>query len=264
MKSILWCAVVPALLSAAFVPARAAELLSRSTNVFGNFTVGYAALVDGGSFSELLSTPETAYAHTAEDAGAVLGAWNGTPVEGSAGFASATEFLFGTGGVVGSGSAATSGSTPYDYISLGANAISSLRLDFRVTEATPFVLTGDVGRTLGADMGSRVSSAQASLVFSGCVGCSWVATADSTVFAASGTLLPFSSYRISANASTRLNGDAFYHFNLQLGAVPEPSAWVTLALGLPLLLWRRVLAAPAARPALRPLPRPWLRVRSRP
>ncbi len=221
--------------------AHAADLVRRTTNVFGNFTVGYAALGDSGSFNEFLSTLELAYGQSANDAGAVSGDWRGTPVQGSASFASHAGYVFGTDQVVGQGGTTTSGDTPYDYVSLGANALSLVRLEFTVPVLTPFVLTGTLGSTLGPGVGTRVSEALATVVFSGCIGCSWRSDLTPGAFVATGTLIPGNTYRLQGNTSTRLNGDAQFAFNLQLSPVPEPAAWLLLALGLPALLWRRHL-----------------------
>lgn len=224
--------------------AQAADFVRRTTNVFGNFLVGAAIVSDSGSFSELLSTPALSYGREAGDAGAVNGSWNGTPVEGSASFASGTSYVFEPSHVVGQGHVATTGATPYDYVSLGANAISSLRLEFTVAELTPFVLTGSVLADRGVDVGPRVSQGSASFQFSGCIGCLWTAADSPGGFSASGLLRPGTTYTLRGNASAEINGSGQYAFDLVLGPVDEPAAWMLVSLGLPLLLlWRRQAGA---------------------
>jgi len=227
------------LLAGCATAVQAADLVRRTSNVFGNFVVGYAALGDSGSFNEFLNSLELAYGQAADDAGAVNGDWRGTPVQGSASFASETGYVFGSQQIVGNGSVATTGSTPYDHVSLGANAISFVRLEFTVTEPTPFVLTGSVTGNLGPNIGVRISESLATLQFTGCIGCLWRSDLTPGGFAGSGTLIPGITYTLTGNATTRLNGDAQYAFNLQLSPVPEPAAWLLLAMGIPALLWRR-------------------------
>ncbi len=233
-----------ALLSAG--TAQAADLTGRTSNVFGNFTVGAFAIVDSGGFNEFLTTPTLAYGREASDAGAVNGIWNDTPVQGSASFASGTQFVFDPMHVVGNGHAETTGATPFDYVSLGANAISSLRLEFTVPELTAFTLTGSVLAAPGVNVGPRVSEATANVQFSGCIGCRWNAASEPGGFNASGLLIPGNVYTLRGDASSRLNGGGQWSFDLVLAPVPEPAAWVLLALGLPALCWRR-FSAPAAR-----------------
>lgn len=227
-------------------PAQAADLVARSSNVFGNFTVGAFAIVDSGGFSEFLTTPTLAYGQEASDAGAVNGIWNDTPVQGSASFASGTHFVFDPMHVVGNGHAETTGATPFDYVSLAANAISSLRLEFTVPQLTAFTLTGSVLAAPGVDVGPRVSQASASVQFTGCVGCAWNASTAPGAFMGSGMLIPGNFYTLRGDASARLNGGGQWSFDLVLTPVPEPAAWALLALGLPALCWRR-FSAPAAR-----------------
>ena len=227
-------------------PAQAADFVRRTTNVFGNFSVGAAAVLDTGSFSELLSTPALAYGREASDFGSVNGSWNGQPVEGSASFASGASYVFEPGRVVGQGHAETTGATPYDYVSLGSNAISLVRIEFTVAEITPFTLAGTLVADRGEDVGARTSKSTASEQFSGCIGCLWTADVAPGAFNASGLLIPGITYELRGNAGGRLNGSGAYAFDLMLGPVPEPAAWVLLAVGLPALCWRR-LSAPAAR-----------------
>ncbi|MFO1318637.1 MAG: hypothetical protein U1F52_03395 [Burkholderiales bacterium] len=233
-------AIPPLLLAATAAHAQDAVLSSRLTNVFGNFTVGAGPVVDNGGFSELLTTTSASYAQDAADAGAVDGAFNGQPVQGSASFSSDAQYLFGGTQITGSGSASTTGDTPFTYVSLGANAISSVRLDFRLPVLTRFTLSGSITSTLGPDVGTRTSNAQSSVQLTG-TGL-WTSDDDPGGFSASGTFLPNVTYRLAGNASTRINGDAQYSFNLLLSPVPEPACWLLLAIGVPLLLARRTTA----------------------
>lgn len=212
--------------------AQATELVRRTTNVFGNFLVGAGPVADSGSFSELLSTLAPAYDREASDAGAVNDSFRGTPVQGSASFGAGTHYSLDATQLLGRGHAETTAETPFDHVSLGANAISSLRLDLRVPVLTPFVLTGSVLAAPGLDVGSRRAEATASLQFSGCVGCSWTGGTEGGGFQASGWLLAGSSYSLTGRASSTLNGSGQYQFALVLGAVPEPGAALLLALGL--------------------------------
>lgn len=220
-------------------PAHAADLVRRTSNVFGNFSVGAFAIVDNGNFSELLTTLALAYGREASDSGAVNGVWNGTPVEGSASFGAGTAFVFDPVHVVGLGHAETSGATPYDYVSLGANASSSLRLEFTMPEITSFVLTGSVLAVPGPDVGVRDSRSSASVQFSGCIGCLWNAESAPGGFGASGLLIPGNVYTLRGEAASRINGSGQWAFDLVLGPVDEPAAWLLLALGLPALRWRQ-------------------------
>jgi len=234
-----------ATLAAAACAAQPAELVRRTSNVFGNFVVGYATLGDSGSFNEMRFDLEAAYGQEAADAGAVSGSFRGTPVEGSASFASATSYVFDAAQIVGSGLAATTGATPYAHVSLGANAISMVRLEFRVSEPTPFVLTGSVTGGPGAGVGTRVSEALASVQFTGCIGCLWRTDVAAGDFIGSGTLIPGNTYTLSGNATSRINGDAQYAFNLQLAPVPEPASAVLALLGVGLVGMRRIAARPS-------------------
>jgi hypothetical protein len=235
------------LLAATTTLAQGATLTARLTNVFGNFLVGAGPVGDSGSFSEFLTTPDLAYDQQAQDAGAVNGVLNGQPVQGSASFATQAEYVFSDAQIVGGGAAATTGETPFAYVSLGANAISAVRLDFQVPVLTHFVLTGAISSALGPNVGQATSLAQASVQLTGAGGSFWsTANGHQGAFASAGTLLPGNTYRFSANASTRINGDAQYSFNLVLTPVPEPAVWLLLALGGPVLLWRRqALSRPA-------------------
>jgi hypothetical protein len=235
----LACVAVAAALAGAAATAQAADLVRRTTNVFGNFVVGYASLGDGGSFNEMLSTLDAAYAQSADDAGAVNGSFRGTPVEGSASFASEAAYVFGAAQITGNGGVSTTGATPYSYVSLAANAISMVRLEFRVSELTPFVLTGSIGGGPGSGVGVRVPEALAWVQFSGCIGCLWRTDTAPGDFVGSGTLIPGNTYMLTGYATSRINGSGQYAFNLQLAPVPEPGAWALLAAGLPLMLWRR-------------------------
>ncbi len=224
-----WLAVAVAAAPAA---AQDAVLVTRQSNVFGNLVVGAGPVVDSGGFNEFLSTLDTTYAREVADAGAVSGAWSGLPVSGSAGFASAAEYAFGGSLVVAEGSVATEGDTPYGYVSLGVNAISNVRLEFQVPVITNYTLSGSVLAVRGPDVDLRTSQAAASVQFTAPGSTTWHTDSHLGGFVASGTLLPGSTYRLTGNASARLNGDAQYAIHLVLSPVPEPAAWTLLLLGL--------------------------------
>jgi hypothetical protein len=216
------------LLAAAAVQAQDATLTARQTNVFGNFLVGTGPVGDSGSFSEFLTTLSSAYGQAADDAGAVNNVFNGMPVTGSASFASEAAFVFDPLQIVGNGAVATSGETPYSYVSLGANAASSVRLTFNLPVQTLVTLSGSVTRLLGPNVGTRLSSASASVTMNG-LG-SWSTTSHEGGFFASRTLLP-GSYEIRGSASSSINGEASFVFNALLTPVPEPSGWLMLMSG---------------------------------
>jgi hypothetical protein len=229
--------LLPLALLAVAASAQSADLNRRTTTVFGNFVVGYATLGDGGSFNESLSTLDPSYGNSAEDAGSVNGVFRDLPVQGSASFASQTSYAFSDALITGRGSATTTGDTPYDYVSLGANAQSFLRLEFTVREITPFALSGSLSSVLGVNVGVRTSESFASVLLTGTGG--WNTNFGDSGFAASGFFIPGNSYRLEARASTRLNGDAGYVFNLVLNPVPEPPVWLLAGVGL-LALQRRL------------------------
>jgi hypothetical protein len=230
------CLSAVTLALAAPAQALAADFVARSTNVFGNFAVGAAGVVDTGSFSEFLGTPVLSYGREASDAGAVNGSWDGRPVVGAASFASGAGYVFEPDRVVGQGHAETTGDTPYEYVSLASNAISLVRIEFTVAEVTPFTLSGAVTADRGDDVGVRVSQGSASVQFSGCVGCLWTAGVAPGAFNASGLLIPGITYTLRGDASGRLNGSGAYAFDLLLGPVPEPAPWALVLAGSALLV----------------------------
>lgn len=229
----LWLAV-------AIAPAQAATTLeARQTNVFGNFAVGSGSLLDTGSFSELLSTLDVSYGQSAADAGGVNGVFNGNPVSGSASFASEAGYGFDPLLVVGHGAVVTTGETPYSYVSLGSNAISSVRLTLELTETTVVTLSGSISSLLGPNVGARASLASASVSMNG-LG-SWSTATHQGGFLATRTVLP-GFYEIRGSASSALNGEAAYSFDVALAPVPEPSTALLLAFGGLWLLRRRARA----------------------
>jgi hypothetical protein len=236
MNGLLRHAAIAAVLAAVLGQAGAASLVARQTNVFGNFLVGAGPVLDSGSFSEFLTTPSLSYGQAVNDAGAVNGVFNGQPVTGSASFASDASYAFGPLLIVGDGAAQTTGETPFSYVSLAANAQSSIRLTFSLSEPTVITLSGSIASLLGPNVGAALSQASASVSMNG-VG-SWDTSFHQGGFLATRTVLP-GNYEIRGNASSRINGGASYSFEVALAPVPEPAAWALLAMGLPLLLARR-------------------------
>lgn len=228
MHAVLRGAAAALLLAGAVAPVLSATLVGRQTNVFGNFVVGSGPVLDTGSFSELLGTLEPAYGQSADDAGAVNGEFNGNPVSGSASFASEAGYAFDADLVAGHGAVATTGQTPYSYVSLAANATSSVRLSFSLAQPTEVTISGSIVSLRGADIGTRTSSASASVSLNG-LG-SWTTSSHQGAFNATRTLLP-GVYEIRADAGSRLNGQAAYDFNVMLSPVPEPARALLMAGG---------------------------------
>ncbi len=112
------------LLAAGAVQAQTPMLTSRLSSVVGSFTVGYATVGDGGSFSETLRTLDAAYNRNELDSGSASGTVGTTPVQGDASFAVAQNYAITPALLSASGSGATSGSTPYNDVGVGAQTIS--------------------------------------------------------------------------------------------------------------------------------------------
>jgi hypothetical protein len=225
--------------------ADAQALVTRSSTVFGNFVVGYASVLDTGAFNEVLNTLDGAYDQSQADAGSANGTYNNLPVAGTAGFAVEQIYDVSAGLISGSGYSATSGSTPYGHVSVGANGQSFMRLRFTVPTLMAYTLTGEVQRGLGAPTNGVAPSAQAIVQLSGtgtCCGGLFDATNTPGAFSISGLISPQATAELYASATSRLNGEGSYWFNLVLTPVPEPAAWLLLALGAPALLWRRLRA----------------------
>lgn len=221
--------------------AQAQTLVSRSTNVFGNFTVGYAVVNDSGSFNEVLNSPDLTYAQSQADAGVASGNYRDVPVEGNAGFAVEQVYNFSTGLISGSGAALTEGSTPYGHVSVGANAQTFMRLRFTVPSLTAYTLTGEVARELGAPTNGVAPSAQAVVQLSGtgsCCGGFFDATDSPGTFSVSGLISPQATPELYASSTSRLNSQSSYRFNLVLTPVPEPATGALWAVELgALALW---------------------------
>jgi hypothetical protein len=225
------------LLGAGWAQAQGAAMSSRESSVFGNFLIGYATVGDSGSFSETLRTLDASYSQLAADAGSLDSFHGSTPVIAEGGFSTAQDYVFTPTLVSATGATATHVSSPFSYVSLGANGTSTLELEFRVDQPVAFVFSGEVLEQEGPGVGTVASSSLAVVQFTGTgVAGSWNSQATPGAFSTSGLLVPTGRYRLYGSATSRLNGSASYGFNLQLSPVPEPAPWALVLAGSALLV----------------------------
>jgi hypothetical protein len=225
------------LLGAGWAQAQTPVMSSRLSSVFGNFLVGFATVGDSGSFSETLRTLDASYSRSAADTGSINGLHGDTPVVADGAFSAAQDYVFSPTLISAAGSASTLVSSPFSYVSLGANGTSTLALEFRVDQPMAFVFSGIVQEQEGPGVGTVASEAAAVVQFTGGgTGGSWTSQATPGAFSISGLLQPTGHYRLYGNATSRLNGSASYGFNLQLSPVPEPAPWALVLAGSALLV----------------------------
>lgn len=227
------------LLAAPLAAAQVATLNTRETIHSGNFTVGFATLGDSGSLLQTFTTPDATFANVVGDSGSVNGLHGDTPVVGSGSFTSAQAYDLLADRVVFSGSAVTTLSTPFSYVSAGATALSQLDLLIELPAPMFFSFSGELTELTGATVNGLTPRADALVKLSG-AGDNWLFN-DAGAFFQSG-VLDAGAWRINAYADTRGNGNAAFVGTLLLTPVPEPAAWLLLALGAPGLLWRRLCA----------------------
>lgn len=231
------------LLACQAVAAQAVSVATRETVQSGDFLVGFATLGDSGSYDQTFTMPDTAFGNVAADSGGVNGLHNDTPVVGSGSFSTAQAYELLADRVVFSGSAVTMLATPFSHVSVGANALSMLDLLLALPVPMQFTFTGELVELPGAAVNGLSARADAQVKLSG-PGDTWLFT-GAGAFLQQG-VLDAGSWRINAFADTRGNGNASFAGTLLLTPVPEPAAWLLLALGAPWLLARRLRAGEAA------------------
>jgi hypothetical protein len=219
--------------------AQAPSLVSRETLQSGNFIVGFATLGDSGSDASTVTLPDAVFSQSIGDSGAVNGLFGNTPVAGSGSFSSFQAYEVGASLVRFEGSAASSVSTPYAYVSVGANALSQLELVLELSAPTAFELRVDVVEVPGGPVNGLTPRADALVKLSG-PGDNWLFnTAGSFVQAG---VLGAGLWRINAFADTRGDAGAAFLGRLALAPVPEPASAVLALLGLGAIGLRRAAA----------------------
>jgi hypothetical protein len=234
------------LLLAGLATAQAADLalVNRESTMSGNFLVGFATLSDRGDYSQIFTTPDLSFSNSVADAGGVNGFHSTTPVVGSGSFSTTQDYAVSPLLITLSGSVSNTLSTPFTYVSAGANASSVLELEFDISVPTAFTLSGQLSELLGASVNSAAPLADTSLALRGLttgVGF-WLFSIPGS-FAQSGVMQP-GRWLLSAQASSRINADASYVGSLVLSPVSEPNgAW--LLTGGAAALWLRLRRRPA-------------------
>lgn len=219
------------------------SLISRESILSGNFLVGYATLGDSGSDLQTFTTPDLSFVHSAEDSGGVNGLWGGLPVVGSGLYEISQRSESGPLEITVEGTAFTMLSTPYGYVSAGANALSQLDFLFDLPVPMNFGLYLQMIELPGATVNGLTARADALFKLSG-PGDTWLFT-DAGDFVQTG-VLPAGQWRINGFADTRGNGEASFLATILLSPVPEPGTALMLALGLAGLVgWRKGLPARA-------------------
>jgi hypothetical protein len=224
------------LLACQAVAAQAVSVATRETVQNGDFLVGFATLGDSGRYGQTFSTPDSAFRNVAADSGGVNGFHGNTPVVGSGSFSTAQAYELLADRVMFSGSAVTTLSTPFSYVSTGANALSMLDLLLALPTPMQFIFTGELVELPGTAVNGLTARADAQVKLSG-PGDTWLFT-GAGAFVQQG-VLDAGLWRINAFADTRGNGNASFVGALLLTPVPEPAAWLLLMLGVPALAWRR-------------------------
>lgn len=223
------------LLACHAVAAQPVSVATRETVQNGDFQVGFATLGDSGSYDQTFTTPDTAFGNVGADSGGVNGFHVDTPVVGNGSFSTAQAYELLADRVVFSGSAVTTLSTPFSYVSAGANALSMLDLLLVLPTQMHFTFTGELVELPGAAVNGLTARADAQVKLSG-PGDNWLFTGAGTFFQQG--VLDAGQWRINAFADTRGNGNASFAGTLLLTPVPEPAAWLLLMLGAPALAWR--------------------------
>jgi hypothetical protein len=200
--------------------APAATLSARDTLQRGNFAVGAGTITDNGNYQLDVVTLEPVFSNVAADTGSAAGA--------SASYSTAQAYALQVDGLDFSGSAVTTVEGPVNVVGF-ADALSQLELVLVLDQATPFELQVELVETLGATVNNLAPRADAQFRLSG-PGNVWLFNAAGS-FVQTGVLAP-GTWRIDAFADARGNGHAGYAGRLALAPVPEPAAWLLMALGL--------------------------------
>lgn len=213
-------ATIALLLVAPATMAQAATLSARDTQQRGNFAVGAGTTTDNGNYLLDVVTLEPVFSNVAADNGSAAGA--------SASFSTAQAYALQAEGLDFSGSAMTAVAGPVNVVTF-ADALSQLELVLVLDRPTPFELRVDLVETLGATVNNVAPRADAQFKLSG-PGDGWLYNAAGS-FVQTGVLAP-GTWRIDAFADARGNGYAGFAGTLALAPVPEPAAWLLMALGL--------------------------------
>jgi hypothetical protein len=183
------------------------------------------------------------------DSGQVAGTVGTLPIQGSGGFLATHTYALSDNTLQVDFGAVASLSTPYTYLSAGAQATSTLTLQFRLTEDTPFTLFANLTGATG-DAVSSAGTVQSPVARGTVILRRVGSTQGGWVFDALGThqvsgILPSDSYELYTNAFTKVNGELNGSTLLVLGPVPEPATvvlWLAGLAGLGALVRRRAAA----------------------
>lgn len=229
----------------------AIDLSYRHSLVSGSFVVGYAGLVDSGSAGQHVYELVDHDLEAVTDSGSVSGNFKGTPVVGAGGFHAAHSYTVSDASIQVEFAAASSLSSPYTYLSAGAQATSTLSLEFRITEDTPFTLSaslaGATGNTVFSGGKEQFPVADGGVILrpAGSSRGGWVF--DTAGHHNVSGVLRSDTYLLYTNAHAKVNGDFTGSAQLVLGPVPEPATLALWLAGLgPLWLLARRRAAGAA------------------